>query len=95
MEVTAVVVEAVDPHLESFGGETPQVLDRFYREARAAARLDHPGLCWVLDVGQIGTVPYFVMRYIAGCPLSKSPALSPRGAAAVSSPPGCDRWAAP
>ena len=30
---------------------SPQLLERFYREARAAARLDHPGLCWVLDVG--------------------------------------------
>jgi hypothetical protein len=63
--------------------EKPQLLDRFYREARAAARLDHPGLCWVLDVGQVGSVPYFVMRYVAGGPLSKAPELTPRGAAAL------------
>ena len=46
--------------------DDPKLLDRFYREARAAARLEHPGLCWVLDVGQICGTPYFVMRYIAG-----------------------------
>src|SRR5207302_2019151 len=51
----------------------PQHLERFYREARAAARLDHAGLCWVLDVGQVGETPYLVMRYIEGGPLSKCP----------------------
>ena len=59
----------------------PTLLERFYREARAAARLDHPGLCWVLDVGEIGGTPYFVMRYIAGKPLSSCPPPAPRAAA--------------
>jgi hypothetical protein len=63
--------------------EKPKLLERFYREARAAARLDHPGLCWVLDVGQMGTVPYFAMRYIAGNPLSEGTALTPPGAATL------------
>jgi serine/threonine protein kinase len=63
--------------------EEPRLLERFHREARAAARLDHPGLCWVLDTGQIGGTPYFVMRYIAGRPLSKCPPMAPRAAATL------------
>jgi serine/threonine protein kinase len=46
-------------------------LDRFYREARAAATLDHPNLCRVYDVGQIEGIPYLTMAYIKGRPLSK------------------------
>jgi serine/threonine protein kinase len=46
-------------------------LDRFYREARAAATLDHPNLCPVYDVGQIDGIPYLTMAYIKGRPLSK------------------------
>jgi serine/threonine protein kinase len=46
-------------------------LDRFYREASAAAYLDHPNLCPVYDVGQIEGIPYLTMAYIKGEPLSK------------------------
>ena len=46
-------------------------LDRFYREARAAARLDHPNLCPVYDVGQLDGIPYIIMAYIKGRPLSR------------------------
>jgi serine/threonine protein kinase len=45
-------------------------LDRFYREASAAATLDHPNLCPVYDVGQIEGIPYLTMAYIKGQPLS-------------------------
>jgi len=45
-------------------------LDRFYREAKAAATLDHPNLCPVYDVGQIDGIPYLTMAYIKGQPLS-------------------------
>jgi serine/threonine protein kinase len=61
------------PHLR--GGEDDAApdqsdLDRFYREASAAATLDHPNLCPVYDVGQIGGIPYLTMAYIKGQPLS-------------------------
>ena len=46
-------------------------LDRFYREARAAASLDHPNLCPVYDVGQFDGIPYIIMAYIKGRPLSR------------------------
>jgi serine/threonine protein kinase len=48
-----------------------QTLDRFYREAHAAAILDHPNLCPVYDVGRIRGIPYLTMAYIKGRPLSQ------------------------
>ena len=61
----------------------PKMQARFYREARAAARLDHPGLCWVLDVGEFDATHYLVMRYIPGSPLSDHTDLTPAEAAAM------------
>ena len=46
-------------------------LDRFYREVRVAATLDHPNLCPVYDAGEIDGIPYLVMAYIKGRPLSR------------------------
>jgi serine/threonine protein kinase len=45
-------------------------LQRFYREARAAATLQHPNLCPVYDVGDVNGVHYISMAYIEGRPLS-------------------------
>jgi predicted Zn finger-like uncharacterized protein len=50
--------------------EGPEAIERFYREARAAAFLDHPNLCPVFDVGQIDGIHYLTMPYIEGKPLS-------------------------
>ncbi|MCS7177662.1 MAG: Stk1 family PASTA domain-containing Ser/Thr kinase [Anaerolineae bacterium] len=44
----------------------PAFLARFQREARAAARLDHPNVVTVYDVGQDGNVHYIVMEYVEG-----------------------------
>ncbi|HXY36650.1 MAG TPA: protein kinase, partial [Planctomycetaceae bacterium] len=49
---------------------TGELLERFYREARAAATLRHPNICPVYDVGQIDQTHYFSMAYIEGRPLS-------------------------
>jgi serine/threonine protein kinase/WD40 repeat protein len=49
----------------------PEVLERFYREARAAATLEHPNLCPVYDFGQINGIHYLTMAYIKGKPLSQ------------------------
>jgi serine/threonine protein kinase len=48
----------------------PEALERFYREAKAAAILSHPNLCPVHDVGQINGIHYLTMAYIEGKPLS-------------------------
>ena len=50
--------------------ESRQVIERFYREARAAATIHHPNICPVYDVGEIEGVPYLTMAYIDGKPLS-------------------------
>ncbi|QEH32061.1 Serine/threonine-protein kinase StkP [Aquisphaera giovannonii] len=57
------------PHLAA-GGD-PGVLERFRREAQAAAALDHPNLCPVYDAGEVEGVPYLTMAYIEGRPLSQ------------------------
>ncbi len=47
--------------------ETKNVtLERFLREARAAAALDHPNIVRIHDVGQHGQVHYLVMEYVEG-----------------------------
>lgn len=39
---------------------------RFHREAQAAARLHHPGIVGIIDVGETEGVPWFCMEHIAG-----------------------------
>jgi predicted Ser/Thr protein kinase len=56
------------PHLRSDDRAVPR--ERFFREARAAARVEHPGICPVHDVGEIDGVPYLTMAYLEGRPLS-------------------------
>ena len=40
--------------------------ERFRREARIAARLNHPGILGLHSFGEIGNLWYFVMSYIRG-----------------------------
>ena len=48
-----------------------RLVERFYREARAAATLSHPNICPVFDVGQIEDLHYITMEFIQGRPLSE------------------------
>jgi formylglycine-generating enzyme required for sulfatase activity/serine/threonine protein kinase len=55
------------------GGEdqpAPGDLERFFREARAAAALLHPNLCPIFDVGDVDGTPYLTMAYLEGRLLS-------------------------
>ncbi len=42
------------------------ILERFRREAQAAARVEHEHVVAVYDVGESGGVPYYAMRYVPG-----------------------------
>jgi tRNA A-37 threonylcarbamoyl transferase component Bud32 len=46
--------------------ELPDARARFLREGEAAARINHPNVVAVLDVGTEGTTPYLVMEYLEG-----------------------------
>jgi hypothetical protein len=41
-------------------------LERFEREARAVARITHPHICTIHDVGDFGGVPFLVMELLEG-----------------------------
>jgi serine/threonine protein kinase len=46
--------------------EDAEVLRRFRQEPRAAAALNHPGVCTVYDVGEWAGRPYFTMEFLEG-----------------------------
>src|ERR1700735_671207 len=51
--------------------DTPEVRQRFEREARAVSSLNHPHICALYDVGNQDGVEYLVMEYIEGETLAK------------------------
>ena len=52
-----------------YRAQDPQFVERFNREARIAARLRHPRIVSVHEVGTMGPFPYFSMDYIEGSTL--------------------------
>jgi serine/threonine-protein kinase len=59
-----------------------EFVERFQREARTSAKLEHPSIIPIYRVGKSGRVIYFVMKFLRGKPLSAI--LAGRGAM----PPG-------
>jgi serine/threonine-protein kinase len=53
-------------------------VERFQREARTSAKLEHPNIIPIYRVGKSGRVIYFVMKFLRGKPLSAL--LAARGA---------------
>src|SRR6267378_4151043 len=47
-----------------------QFVERFQRESRTAAKLEHPHIIPIYRVGKSGRVIYFVMKFLRGKPLS-------------------------
>ncbi|NMD94874.1 Stk1 family PASTA domain-containing Ser/Thr kinase [Rhodococcus sp. BL-253-APC-6A1W] len=81
-----VAVKVMDPQFAA----DPQFLARFEFEARAVARLNHPGLVAVYDQGQDGDHVFLVMELVEGGTLrellrERGP-MPPHAAAAVAAP---------
>jgi serine/threonine protein kinase len=51
---------------------------RFHAEARALARLQHPNIVQVYDVGQVEGRPYFVLEYVPGGSLDRQTCRRPQ-----------------
>jgi len=60
-----VALKTLGPNLD------PSFVQRFYREATAASRLDHPGICAVYEAGEIDGTHYIAMRYVEGASLAE------------------------
>src|SRR5262249_20050543 len=46
--------------------DTPELRDRFSREARAAGGLSHPNIVTIYDVGEYESLPFIAMEYVRG-----------------------------
>lgn len=75
-----VALKVMHPHLAE-GRAGADFVARFRREARAAARLTHPGLVGVYDQGVDGETSYLTMEYVDGVNLRRH--LSERGSLSV------------
>src|SRR5262252_4922614 len=58
----AVAIKVLRPDLRDF----PGYLERFQKEARALAALNHPHICAVFDVDQTDGIDFLVMEYLKG-----------------------------
>lgn len=69
------VFKAWDPGLERFvaikflRSNDPVLVERLLREARAQARLDHPSICKIYEVGEDEGRPFIAMEFVDGKPL--------------------------
>ena len=52
--------------LKFLKGAEPEMVQRFFREARAQARLTHEHICNVYEAGEIEQRPYIAMQFIPG-----------------------------
>ncbi len=58
--------------------DDPELLQRFLQEAQLQARVDHPNVCRVYEVGEWRGQPYIAMQYVRGESLREAGAGLPR-----------------
>jgi TolB-like protein len=63
----SVAIKVLPAHV----AQDPQARDRFEREARAVAALNHPHICTLHDVGRQDGVDFLVMEYVEGETLAR------------------------
>src|SRR5678809_471969 len=61
-----VAIKVLASHLSA----SPEVRQRFEREAKTISQLSHPHICALHDVGREGETEYLVMEYLEGDTLS-------------------------
>ena len=61
-----ICIKRILPHL----AKDPQFVAMFLDEARVVARISHPNVCQVFELGEISGQYYIAMEYLAGVPLS-------------------------
>jgi Tol biopolymer transport system component/predicted Ser/Thr protein kinase len=57
-----VAIKVLPTHL----ADRPELRERFEREARTIASLNHPHICTLFDIGQQDGIDYLVMEYLEG-----------------------------
>src|ERR1700694_4396349 len=57
-----VAIKVLPPHL----ADSPELKERFEREARTIASLNHPHICTLHDIGHQDGIDYLVMEYLEG-----------------------------
>src|SRR5262245_7055289 len=68
-----VAIKVLAPHLSA----SPEIRQRFEREARTISQLAHPHICALYDFGRDGEIEYLVMEYLEGQTLAERIAKGP------------------
>ena len=72
------IFRALDPRLRRVVAlkllrrDDPALLQRFIQEAQLQARVDHPNVCRVYEVGEWRGQPYIAMQFLCGMTLQKA-----------------------
>ena len=69
------VIKRILPHLN----DDPDFVAMFVNEGRVAARLDHPNICHVYELGEVEGEVFLAMEYLDGLAWSELSPLVPRG----------------